>query len=69
MVHTLSVLLVNMFLDPPVRLTDGISDAHGRVEVFHEKVGWGTICNMEWSVSDADVVCRQLGFAEGQNHA
>ena len=45
-----------------VRLVGGDGAASGRVEIYHNNV-WGTICHTDWTATDSDVLCRQLGYA------
>ena len=47
-----------------MRLQGGMNRFTGRVEICMDTV-WGTICdNDNWDISDATVVCRQLGFSD-----
>jgi hypothetical protein len=61
-IMNISILLLGC-MDGSVRLVDGdnYNATAGRVEYC---VGglWGTVCNYEWSLGDATVVCRQLGL-------
>ena len=42
--------------------TDVGSQYEGIVEVFHNGA-WGTICNTQWTLNDALVACRTVGFS------
>ena len=45
-----------------IRLGGSRNPLEGRVEVCYDGV-WSTVCSVGWSVADASVVCRQIGFS------
>ena len=45
-----------------IRLAGGESDSEGRVEVCMSQQ-WGTVCDNQWSTTDGQVICHQLGYS------
>lgn len=53
----------NISVDIMVRLTNGTTIAEGRLEIKHDGY-WGTVCDTNFTVNEAEVICRMLGYKD-----
>ncbi|KAL9983471.1 hypothetical protein ACROYT_G005651 [Oculina patagonica] len=55
----------NITQTPEVRLRSGALVGEGRVELYRSQgrvEHWGTVCDDHWTLREANVVCRSLGY-------
>ena len=57
---TVSIILADI---SGIRLVGGSWNGEGRVEISING-NWGTVCDDDWDITDAGIVCRQLGFLD-----
>ena len=57
----MSCILIDMIVNGTVRLTDGLTQYEGAVEVYLNSQ-WRSVCYDGWDELDAKVVCREINY-------
>ena len=59
--HTVTTRIWNSPYDLQIRLSRALYTNQGLVEVYCNRQ-WGTVCDDSFGLTDANTVCRQLGY-------
>ena len=61
----MTFFLLSSFPGTLARLATGSNQYEGRLELYYEHYGWGTVCDDRFDTADAKVACRMLGLSGG----
>nr|CAI5867456.1 unnamed protein product [Callosobruchus analis] len=50
-------------IDGGIKLVGGRGEFEGNIEILHSG-SWGAICDDEWDITEAKIICRQLGYPD-----
>jgi len=65
-IYLLLLLILLIEAIENIRLIGGKNELEGRLEIYHEDSGWGTVCDEKFSKQAANVICQSIGATTGK---